>query len=115
MKRARDGITGSTKVVRTAYNPSPQTRSVNPSAANQLGMAMGTLPGQRYSAPKLYDGGPVLKTPPLGNTLTNNVGTGGPGKGREIMLAGTQGTYGGVAGERPGPARGIDERGRLKP
>jgi hypothetical protein len=34
----------------------PKAYAVSPSAAGQLGMAMGTLPGHRYAAPQLFQG-----------------------------------------------------------
>lgn len=34
----------------------PMARAVNPAAAGEIGMAMGNLPGHRYSAPQLFQG-----------------------------------------------------------
>src|SRR5215472_6471973 len=38
--------------------------------------------------------GPSFKPVPLGNALVNNVGKGGPGTGREVLMSGTQGQHG---------------------
>ena len=103
---------GSNKVVRPTVDlRGAGVRAVSPSAAGQQGMAMGTLPGHRYEAPGIYQGrGYPTK---FGNEKAKEVGIGGPGAGREVMRSGTQGTHGPVVGERPGPARGLDTKGRL--
>jgi hypothetical protein len=115
MKRARDSMsTGSKLVVRTAYDPSPKTRVASPMGASELGSAMGNIKGGRPSAAEpLYPGGKAFQPVPLGNTLTTQgIGVGG---GRTVQPAGGQGTWGPTVGERPGPARGLDSRGRLPP
>jgi hypothetical protein len=43
----------------------------------------------------------------FGNELALNVGKGGPGKGREVLPCGGQGTHGSVAGTRSPAGRGI--------
>jgi hypothetical protein len=92
----------------------PTTRAVSPSAADQLGQNMGNLKGGKPNpAEKLYQGR-SFQPVPMGNQLATNIGKGGPGTGRVTMHSGSQGTHGPVVGERAGPARGIDERGRVK-
>jgi hypothetical protein len=100
------------KIVHGTVSPrGAGVRAVSPSASNQIGMAMGNLPGHRYEAPNIYQGqGYPTK---FGNEKAKEVGIGGPGVGREVMRSGTQGVHGPVAGERPGPARGLDTKGRL--
>jgi hypothetical protein len=72
---------------REATRERPQVRAASPGAVSQLGSHMTS----RSAAEPLYQG----KSYPtkLGNTLTNNVGTGGPGKGRTVHRSGSQGTH----------------------
>ena len=54
--------------------------------------------------------GPSFKLVPLGNALVNNVGKGGPGKGRTLYgQSGLQGTHDQVAGARRPPGRSFDD------
>jgi hypothetical protein len=77
--------------------------AVSPSAVSDLGMAVG------------YKRAPLVKsTPrdfvPLGNSLTNNVGAGGPGTGRTVYPAGYQCQTGPAAKGEPG-MQGKADRG----
>jgi hypothetical protein len=81
-----------------------------PGGVNQLGAHWGRHVTDRRESSS-YRGDPLdlgigySKGPAFGNTLTTNVGVGGPGKGRDpVMKAGSQGCWGSV---NPGssPAR----------
>jgi hypothetical protein len=81
-----------------------------PGGVNQLGAHWGNKATSKRESSS-YRGDPLdlgigyNKGPAFGNTLTTNVGAGGPGKGRDIInKCGSQGTYGPV---NPGssPAR----------
>ena len=54
----------------------------------------------------------AIKTPgKLGNEKALDVGAGGPGKGRDVHVSGSQGTHGPV---NQGESRGFDSRGPFK-
>jgi hypothetical protein len=88
------GGINSNKVVakREATREQPRTRGVNPGGADGLGQHT----TKESAATPLY-GGPSFQPVPMGNTLTNNVGAGGPGAGRTVMRSGSQGLHGAVA------------------
>jgi hypothetical protein len=81
---------GSNKLVakREATREQPRVRAASPGAVSQLG----THVANPQAVEPLY-GGPSFQPVPLGNTLTNNVGPGGPGRGRTVMPSGTQGKH----------------------
>jgi hypothetical protein len=91
-------------------NPT-QTRSISPGGVSELGSAMGSLKGHGNAATPLFDAKAAPQTK-FGNEAAKNVGAGGPGTGRTIYERGVQGQHGASVGSAPGPARGIDERGR---
>jgi len=93
--RSGGGLTSNkVKNVRQATREMPRVRGVNVVAANQAGEMQGNHSTDRGDFPfkrePLY-AGPSFQPVPLGNTLTNNVGKGGPGAGRTLYgQAGTQ-------------------------
>jgi hypothetical protein len=109
MARARSGggITMN-KNVSPGIKTGGPNKGTSPGAADQIGPAISFKREQ-------IERGPALPSK-LGNEVALNVSGGGPGKGREIFRAGSQGTHGPVAqGESPRSApRGLDVRGRLK-
>jgi hypothetical protein len=85
-----------------------------PGGVNQIGAHWGShVTNKRESSS--YRGDPLdlgsgyNSGVPFGNTLTTNVGGGGPGKGRDIInKCGSQGTYGSV---NPGNPRTVPGKG----
>jgi len=93
---ASGGGAASNKVknVRQASRETPRTLGVNVVGANQAGEMQGNHSTDSGDMPfrrePLYQG-PNFQPVPLGNTLTNNVGKGGPGAGRTLYgQSGTQ-------------------------
>lgn len=82
------GGTGMNKVVQKPLKTGGPNRAKSPCAVNQFGAKV----GEARAVEKL-DAGRALPSK-LGNELVNNVGTGGPGKGREVIgKSGTQGHH----------------------
>jgi hypothetical protein len=83
------GGTGMNKIKQVGVNVGPRsTEKISPCAANQLGTKLGNA----QAIDPLVMG--TMKQVPLGNEVAKNVGTGGPGKGREIIgKSGTQGHH----------------------
>jgi hypothetical protein len=74
----------------------------SPAEASQLGQKM----GQPAWVTPINSSGTMRRPgePELGNAIAQNVGKGGPGKGREVLRCGTQDQHGPVArGEGPAP------------
>jgi hypothetical protein len=80
----------------------------------QIGVSWGrhiTRSGEsNYSGERLHNDRTFQKTQ-FGNEIAANTVC-KPGGSREVLPSGGQGTHGGVAGSKPGPGRGFDERGR---
>jgi hypothetical protein len=110
MSKAKSGggIT-SNKLVQPGIRTGSPSRGSSPAAADQLGQSTAFKKDQCDTG-RGYDGAK------LGNEVALNVGSGGPGKGRDVHRSGSQGTHGPVAqGESPRSApRGFDSRGPLK-
>jgi hypothetical protein len=99
MKAKSGGGIRSSKVVqvREGTRVATSARGVNPSGVSGLGKMRGNSVTERGPLPfkkePLYGGqGPIAV--PLGNTLTTNVGKGGPGAGRTVHRSGSQGMHG---------------------
>ena len=89
------GGVNSNKVVKKPLKTGGPNRAMSPCAVNELGNHVGNA-----RAVEKLDAGKAL-SPPLGNSLVNNVGGGGPGKGRTLHgQSGYQNHYG-----NPGPAK----------
>lgn len=72
------------------------TNKMNPKGVSQLGAHV----GEARAVEKLSAG--TMKQVPLGNAIATNVGSGGPGKGREIIgKSGTQGVTGSGGPAKP--------------
>jgi hypothetical protein len=88
--------------VRTGQKPT----GVNPAAVSQIGSSLGNhvTDGRTKLA---YRGEPYReKTPisvPLGNAIATNIGKGGPGTGRTVMVSGSQCQTGPVNPGSPAP------------
>jgi hypothetical protein len=100
--------------VETKVRTGSGSRSTNPGGVGQLGNLQGShvTRGQDSS----YRGDPLhsgrsFQPVPFGNQVALNVGGGGPGKGREVMASGSQGTHGATnpGNPRPVPSRHIIE------
>jgi hypothetical protein len=99
---SKNNVTVPVRTGKSAYG-------INPGAVSQLGESIGnhaTQSGNRlsYKGEVWRDG----KTPagggvPLGNQLSNNVGKGGPGAGRQVMSCGSQGQHGSANPGQPTP------------
>jgi hypothetical protein len=115
------------KNVRQGTRETPRVRGVNAVGANQLGEMQGNHSTDSGDMPfrrePLYQE-PNFQLVPLGNTLTNNVGKGGPGTGRTLYgQAGTQCMTGKAAQGVPNTApdvpatersaRSLSEKGRV--
>lgn len=93
------GGIGSRNVISKPVKTGVGARGVNPKWPAQVGASRGNrvqgaleggggkvLTGVRAEPYK----GPSFKPVPLGNALVNNVGAGGPGKGRQVFDCGSQ-------------------------
>jgi hypothetical protein len=100
----------------TQYFVGQPSQKISPRGVSQFGSSIGNHVTD--AGGKILKGGiePVRvgTTPvggpggvPLGNTLTNNVGAGGPGTGRTVQHCGTQGQHGPVNPGKSTPARDI--------
>jgi hypothetical protein len=67
---------------------SPTANVISPGGAGQIGAAQGA---QRAMQPLVS--GTAAAPVKMGNDLCTNVGTGGPGKGRTVHSAGSQGKH----------------------
>ena len=83
------GGTGMNKIKQVGVNVGPRsTEKINPKGVAQLGPKVGNA-----DAVQMVGMG-TMKQVPLGNEVAKNVGTGGPGKGREVIgKSGTQGHH----------------------
>jgi len=72
------GGVGMNKVVKKPVKLGRPNRAMSPCAVNQLGNHL----GNPKAVEKLVAGKAL--SPPLGNQLVNNVGPGGPGRGRTL-------------------------------
>jgi hypothetical protein len=88
------------------------SKAINHAGASQIGAAQGnhfTNGGadgrmeSRYGGVDVYSEGPGYNKAKYGNEVAKNVGAGGPGTGRNVMSCGSQGTHGGVAGNKLNP------------
>jgi hypothetical protein len=117
MSKARSGggITSNKLVRPDVRSGAPSTNKMSPAGAAQLGVALGDKvhnrahTGQGFRTP-LQAG--VRAQVPLGNAVAGNVGGGGPGTGRTVYGAGSQGQHGPVARDPVPAPRGLDARGR---
>jgi hypothetical protein len=99
------------KVVEVKQNLGQSRKGITPGYVSQLGNKVGDHvtrePGTTgYRGEPMRDGRTGISVP-LGNQLTNNVGVGGPGKGRTVYASGSQDQHGGVAGSPRPAGRGI--------
>jgi hypothetical protein len=111
-KNVREGVRGGSRT----------TQPVNPGGLSQYGTAVGGKLKQHGSFTGVNSAKPVFegaKTAPvpLGNSLTNNVGKGGPGTGRTLYgQSGMQQMHGApVQGQAPGRRDILSEYGRDAP
>jgi hypothetical protein len=117
-KLSGGGITSNKLVREGVRGGSPNLTAYSPRGVSQLGYSPGSVLSKtgsftsRNSAVPLSEG-QKRDFVPMGNSLTNNVGPGGPGSGRDVMRSGSQGTHGPVAG--PAPVRGRDIFGGFPP
>jgi hypothetical protein len=73
---------------REATREQPRVRAASPAGVSQL--------GQKVANPQAFEPvhqGPSFQKVKFGNELATNVGAGGPGKGRKVLPAGTQGKH----------------------
>jgi hypothetical protein len=90
------GGVNSNKVVKKPLKTGGPNRAQSPCAVNQIGNHVGST-----AAVEKLDAGKALPSK-LGNELVNNVGTGGPGKGRTLYgQSGIQQQYGTNGSPRP--------------
>src|SRR6516165_3490842 len=87
---------------------SPNLTAYSPRGVSQIGASQGSTLDRSGSfttknSALPYSDGQRRDFVPLGNSLTNNVGQGGPGAGRTVYRSGYQGTHGEPA---PGSAPG---------
>jgi len=100
-KSKAGGGVNSNKVVKKPVKTGGPNRAMSPCAVNQLGNHL----GNPKAVEPLVAGKALPST--LGNQLVNNVGTGGPGRGRKVMGQGTQNQYGPSASNRNEGARSV--------
>jgi hypothetical protein len=102
------GGLGSSVVNEQGQRLGARREGITPGFAGQLGQAQGDHVTNRSGGGTGYRGDPMMAARPtaaavpLGNQLTNNVGAGGPGKGREVFASGSQGMQGQPAQGMPG-------------
>jgi hypothetical protein len=109
MSSHSQGIQGKnvvSKPVRTGVG----ARGVNTKFVSRVGQSMGNKATEKsdtipYVREEVYGGG-SFRPVPLGNALVNNVGKGGPGKGRQVFASGSQ--HGLRTPERRSSKRPID-------
>jgi hypothetical protein len=112
------GGIGSNKLVRPSARTGPaSTNKINPRGVSQYGYATGSRLSGTGSYTIENSALPVragtAKQEPLGNTIALNVKGGGPGAGRTVMRAGSQGRHGEpVQGSSPGRRDILSEYGR---
>jgi hypothetical protein len=89
--------------------------------AGQIGTALGSHITNRddtgFRGAKLQGAYRPAGSPgsiPLGNRVALNVQGGGPGKGRDVMRTGSQGTHGQPASGNPPPQRDFSDLGYRK-
>jgi len=111
------GGIGMNKNVQPSVRTGSGSRGTHPGGVAQLGQHVGDKAthgnptGTGYRGEPLHQGRSFQMTK-FGNEVALNVGKGGCGTGRTLYgQAGSQGQHGQVAGSRPGPGRGFDERG----
>jgi len=110
--RSGGGLTSNKLVTkREGTREQPRVRGVNPAAVADIGAAKGNHSENRdlpYSARQLYSGKGMQTGVQLGNAKATDVGRGGPGTGRTVHRAGSQGQHGPVAGQPKPLAREIN-------
>jgi len=101
---------------------SPNLTAYSPRGVSQIGAAQGSRLDRAGSfttrnSALPYSDGQRKDFVPLGNSLTNNVGPGGPGSGRTLYgQGGTQSVHGPVVqGQSPGQRDILSEFGRDAP
>lgn len=82
------GITSNKLVQVGVSGGSPRANVISPGGADQLGQSVGA---KRAVQPLVA--GTAAAPVPMGNTVATNVQGGGPGKGRTVMPAGSQGKH----------------------
>jgi hypothetical protein len=96
MNPGNQGIS-SNKLVRPGQRLGANATGVRPGYPDLLGNMRGSHVMGGQDLPAKLTSMQTMKPPisvPLGNSLTNNVGAGGPGKGRVVMATGSQGQHG---------------------
>jgi hypothetical protein len=95
---AKGGGIGSRVHREVRHNPKANVKGVRPAGVQMLGTKQGNHimeDGKTSYRGERWDHGVSFQPVPMGNTLTNNVGLGGPGKGRTLYgQSGTQQQYG---------------------
>jgi hypothetical protein len=110
-KGSGGGGYGSRNIVEPRVRTGSGSKGVNPGGAGQLGAKQGshvTRSGDsNYRGERLHND-KSFQPVPFGNQVALNVKGGGPGKGRDVMACGSQGTHGATnpGSPRP-PGRGI--------
>jgi hypothetical protein len=105
MNPGSQGIS-SNKLVRPGQRLGANATGVRPGYPDNLGNMRGSHVMGGQDLPAKLTPMQTMKPPisvPLGNSLTNNVGAGGPGKGRVVRATGSQGQHGAAASTRPAP------------
>src|SRR6476646_10028488 len=101
MRKLSGGGIQSNKLVRPGIRTGSPRRGSSPAAADQLGQST-AFKKENVEVRPAYNSGV-----PLGNAKTLDVGTGGPGKGRQTHHCGSQGQHGPVAGQPRTESRDI--------
>jgi len=124
MAKAVSGGGISSRVVKQVdiKSGSPNLTAYSPRGVSQIGAAQGSRLDRAGSfttrnSALPYSDGQRKDFVPLGNSLTNNVGPGGPGSGRTLYgQGGTQSVHGPVVqGQSPGQRDILSEFGRDAP
>lgn len=108
MAKSGGGIAGK-NVVRGPSRTGQPAREMRPKGVSQIGQHMGnhaTGSGKNLNRSVEPVRGQSLRSVPLGNETSKSAGQ-GPGSGRIVMTAGSQGQHGAVAGNPPQQARDI--------
>jgi hypothetical protein len=120
MARATSGGGIDSRVVKPVgiQKGSPNLTAYSPRGVSQLGAAQGSMLSKQGSFTSRPSAAPLSEGQkrdfvPLGNSLTNNIGPGGPGAGRTLYgQGGAQQMYGSpVQGQSPGQRDILSEFG----
>jgi hypothetical protein len=114
--KAGGGINSNKRVEKGLQTSKKGSTAVQIGYAGQLGMMKGnhaTEGGDIPFAPiKKDQANKPLSAVPFGNSLTTNVGKGGPGTGRRLYPTGAQGQHGAADPGMPQPTRSMTKTGK---